>query len=145
MSEAGSDKAMAKRHRNHNTSSNAATSIATHSPLSPPATVHDNSYEITQSEMHVSPVQAQFAEPPKVDNLTIEVQPIDPLLKMTTDSAPEYPVNTMAQPEMHFGGNDMFLDFDPTKNMPTPSLLFGDAFEPTSWLNYGTEQEFTPF
>ncbi|EEU37685.1 uncharacterized protein NECHADRAFT_87471 [Fusarium vanettenii 77-13-4] len=145
MSEAGSDKTIAKRYRNNNTNSNAATSIATHSPLSPPATVHDNSYEITQSDMHVSPIQAQYAEPPKVDDLTIEVQPIDPLLEMPTSSAPEYPVNTMAQPEMHFGGNDMFLDFDPTKNMPTPSLLFGDAFEPTSWLNYGTEQEFTPF
>ncbi|KAJ4328707.1 hypothetical protein N0V84_000899 [Fusarium piperis] len=145
MSQASSDKTMAKRYRNNNANSNTDASIASHSPPSPPVTEHDNSYEITQSDVNISPGQAQSAEPPKVDDLTIEAQPIDPLLEMLTSSVPEHSVNAMIRPEMPFEGNDMFLDFDPTKNMPTPSLLFGDAFEPTSWLNYGTEQEFTPF
>lgn len=43
-----------------------------------------------------------------------------------------------------FDNDDMSIDFDAGRIIPTPSLLFGIPFETTDWLNCDIDQSFTP-
>lgn len=43
-----------------------------------------------------------------------------------------------------FDNDDMPIDFDAGRIIPTPSLLFGIPFETTDWLNCDIDQSFTP-
>lgn len=146
MSEAGSDRSSAKRDRADSTvgtdvveTINVDTSLVTdNSPISPPATVHDNSSnEVTHGDVYV-PHQDPFNETSQTEDLNTNVQPLDPLLEVHQAASTE----VLEQTSVAFGNNDMFMEFDITNAIPTPSMLFGNPFETTDWLNSSSDQSF---
>lgn len=147
MSEAGSDRSSAKRDRADSTVSadvvetiNVDTSLVTdNSPISPPATVHDNgSNEVAHADVYI-PHQDPFNEPSQTEDPNTNVQPLDPLLEVHQATSAE----VVEQTGIAFGDNSMFMDFDITNALPTPSMIFGNPFETTDWLNSSSDQSFS--
>ncbi|KAF5672006.1 zinc finger rst2 [Fusarium heterosporum] len=154
-SEAGSDRTNTKRCRqkasgnidvleNITANTNANTG---NSPLSPPATVNDtNSNKVNHADAYISPAHDSSTEIPKINDTSIDVQPINPLLD-SSHSMPNAYSAQLGRTDMFFDTTGMFMAQNPTASIPTPlsSLLFADAFDTTDWLNCGADQALNPF
>ncbi|KAJ4246077.1 hypothetical protein NW762_013822 [Fusarium torreyae] len=152
VSEATSDRPSVKRNRNSTGGTDIAETInvnanvnTNNSPLSPPATVHDNgSKTLDHADAYISPAQDSFTELSRTEDLNIDVQPVDPLLESQHSVPGDYPGAQLNH--MDFLNSDMFTGLTSTDTMPAPipSILFGDTFETNNWLNCSADQVFTP-
>uniref|UniRef100_A0A8H7TKL3 Xylanolytic transcriptional activator regulatory domain-containing protein n=1 Tax=Bionectria ochroleuca TaxID=29856 RepID=A0A8H7TKL3_BIOOC len=136
-SEAGSDRSDTKRDRTDgilNVSVDEAINVDAglandKSLMSPTASVRDSrSHELDDvDDACIVSEPDHFTEPPQTEGVAVNAPPIDPLLANIT-----------------FDNDDMPIDFDAGRIIPTPSLLFGIPFETTDWLNCDIDQSFTP-
>ncbi|KAM0490571.1 hypothetical protein ACHAP8_011409 [Fusarium lateritium] len=148
MSETGSDRSSAKRDRANSTVSadmvetiNVDTSLVSGgSPVSPPVTVHDdNSHDANHGDTYMSQ-EHPLDGPSQTEDLSNMAQSIDPLLEVHQPTS----AAVLEQSGVAFGNSGMFMEFDIMKAMPTPSMLFGNPFETTDWLNSSSDQSFPP-
>lgn len=156
MSEAGSEKSLVKRYKNssdrnnihndinnNNNNDDSSTGVI-HSPLSPPATIHEGgSHETTQTDTNPSP-EHEHLNQSKHNDLTNNIMPIIPLVQLPISSVTEYTDSSVNELDILLDGGNMFLDFDTSKATPTSSFIFGDLFETAGWLDYATDKTLMP-